>query len=205
MATVLWARHGENVANLTQAFSYRVFDGELTPAGRRHARALAAGLAGRDGDPVGRLVCSPLRRARQTAEIVAPVLALPVAAEMEDLRELNVGDLDGRSDAQAWQVYDAVLAGWRAGQLETRFPGGENCIELHRRVAAAITAAAAPANGAATLIVAHGGALRMCLPLLTGDPDPGTDIPYGGYAELETAAAGARPRLVSWPAAATGQ
>ena len=205
MATVLWARHGENVANLTQTFSYRVFDGELTPAGRRHARALAAGLADRDRDPVGRLVCSPLRRARQTAEIVAQLLALPVAAEVDDLRELNVGDLDGRSDAQAWEVYEAVLAGWRAGQLETRFPGGENCIELYRRVGAAITAASAPANGAATLIVAHGGALRMCLPLLTGDPDPGTDIPYGGYAELETAAPGARIQLVSWPAAATGQ
>lgn len=205
MTTVLWARHGENVANLTQTFSYRVFDGDLTPAGRRHARALAAELAGRDGDGVGQLVCSPLRRARQTAEIVAQLLALPIAAELDGLRELNVGDLDGRSDAQAWDVYQAVLTAWRAGQLETRFPGGENCIELHRRVAAAIATATAPASGAATLIVAHGGALRMCLPLLTGDPDPGTDIPYGRYAELETTATGARLRLVSWPEAATSQ
>lgn len=204
MATVLWARHGENVANLTQTFSYRVFDGDLTPAGRRQARALAARLAGRDSDPVGRLICSPLRRARQTAEIVAQLLALPIAAERDDLRELNVGDLDGRSDEQSWRIYGGVLAAWRAGELDMRFPGGESCVELHRRVSAAIAAVTGPADGEATVIVAHGGALRMCLPLLTGDPDPGTDLPYAHYAELETAA-GARPRLVSWPAAATGQ
>jgi broad specificity phosphatase PhoE len=204
MATVLWARHGENVANLTQTFSYRVFDGDLTPAGRRQARALGARLAARDSDPVSQLVCSPLRRARQTAEIVAQLLALPIAAERDDLRELNVGDLDGRNDEQSWRVYDGVLAAWRAGQLDTRFPGGESCAELHRRVAAAIAAVTGPADGKVTVIVAHGGALRMCLPLLTGDPDPGTDLPYADYAEL-AAAAGARPRLVSWPGAATGQ
>jgi len=204
MALVLWARHGENVANLTQTFSYRVFDGDLTPAGRRHARALAAWLADRDGDPVARLYCSPLRRARQTADIVAQLLALPVSAELDGARELNVGDLDGRSDAPAWQVYDGVLAAWRDGRRQVRFPGGENCVELHRRVAAVIEAVAASAAGAPAVIVAHGGALRMCLPLLTGDPDPGTDIPYGHCAELETEP-GARPRLVSWPRPTTGQ
>ena len=30
VAEILWARHGENVANLTRTFSYRVFDGDLT-------------------------------------------------------------------------------------------------------------------------------------------------------------------------------
>ena len=38
MAEILWARHGQNVANLTKTFSYRVFDGDLTDAGRPHGR-----------------------------------------------------------------------------------------------------------------------------------------------------------------------
>jgi hypothetical protein len=37
MVTILWARHGENVANLTRTFSYRVFDGNLTDAGQEPA------------------------------------------------------------------------------------------------------------------------------------------------------------------------
>ena len=203
MATVLWARHGENVANVTRTFSYRVFDGDLTPAGRRQARALAARLTGPGSEPIGQLVCSPLRRARQTAEIAGQLLGLPIAAELEGLRELNVGDLDGRSDQAAWDRYEAVLAAWQAGDREVRFPGGENCFELHRRVSAALALVIAAARGGRSLIVAHGGALRQSLPLLTGDPDPGTDLPTGSCAVLETVLGGERPRLVSWPAPAT--
>jgi len=33
MTVVHWARHGENVANLSRTFSYRVFDGDLTGRG----------------------------------------------------------------------------------------------------------------------------------------------------------------------------
>jgi broad specificity phosphatase PhoE len=203
METLVWARHGENVANLTRTLSYRVFDGELTPAGRRQAAELAGCLAASRAGPVGRIVCSPLRRARQTAEIVAERLRLPVAAEFEDLRELNVGDLDGRSDAQAWQTYTAVVEAWRAGDEGARFPGGEDCAELCRRLLRALSAVAAmdSASGGRTLIVAHGGALRAALPALTGGQDPGSDMPTGSVAVLQLQSPGTAPpvRLLSWP------
>ena len=207
MTTVLWARHGENVANLSRTLSYRVFDGDLTPAGRRQARELADYLAAPSAEPVGRIVCSPLRRARQTADAVAERLGLPVTAELEDLRELNVGDLDGRSDARAWQIYFAVIEAWRAGQLDARFPGGEDCTELRRRLLRALLAVAGkkPAGEGQTLIVAHGGALRAAVPLLTGGPDPGTDLATGSVATLRVLPEGAIPplRLLSWPESAT--
>ena len=93
--SVLWARHGQNVANLTGTFSHRIFDGDLTGFGRRQARELGDRLAAYPHNPVGQLVCSPLRRARQTAEIVGLRLGLSVAMELDDLRELDVGALDG--------------------------------------------------------------------------------------------------------------
>jgi Histidine phosphatase superfamily (branch 1) len=46
----------------------------------------------------------PLRRARQTAQMVSARLGLPVAAELDDRREVNVGELDGRADDCAWRV-----------------------------------------------------------------------------------------------------
>jgi hypothetical protein len=55
------------------------FDGDLTDAGRRQAHELADRLAVGDGEPVAYVVCSPLRRARQTADIVGRRLGLPVA------------------------------------------------------------------------------------------------------------------------------
>jgi len=216
-ADVLWARHGENVANLTRTLSYRVFDGDLTDVGRRQARELGERLAARAADPVRLLACSPLRRARQTADIVGQRLGLPVAMELDDLREVNVGELDGRSDAQAWEIYTAVLAAWRAGDTQARFPGGENRDELCARLLRALTAvarssAAGPspvlADSAAaecSLVVAHGANLRAALPCLAGEPDPGADLPTGGVAALHVHPGGFPVvRLVSWPGAAPG-
>ena len=216
-ADVLWARHGENVANLTRTLSYRVFDGDLTDVGRRQARELGERLAVRAAGPVRLLACSPLRRARQTADIVGQRLGLPVAMELDDLREVNVGELDGRSDAQAWEIYTAVLAAWRAGDTLASFPGGENRDELCARLLRALTVVArsaaaghppVPAGSAAperSLVVAHGANLRAALPCLAGEPDPGADLPTGGVAGLEVHHGGFPVvRLVSWPGAAPG-
>jgi broad specificity phosphatase PhoE len=157
VADVLWARHGENVANLSKTLSYRVFDGDLTDVGRGQARELGERLAAADAGQVQLLACSPLRRARQTAEIVGRRLGLPVAMELDDLREVNVGDLDGRSDARAWEIYAAVLEAWRAGDTQARFPGGENRDELCARLRRALTAVARGAAAGRSPILAHGG------------------------------------------------
>ncbi len=38
---VIWARHGQNQANLTRQFSHRRLDSDLTVVGREQAEALA--------------------------------------------------------------------------------------------------------------------------------------------------------------------
>jgi broad specificity phosphatase PhoE len=204
---VLWARHGENVANLTRTLSYRVVDGDLTDVGRRKARELGERLAAGGGDRIGLLVCSPLRRATQTADIAGRRLGLPAAMELDDLREVNVGDLDGRSDARAWEIYARVLAAWRVGDAGVAFPGGENRDELCDRLCRALTTVAAASGEGRSLVVAHGANLRAALPGLTGDSDPGADLPTGGVAALRVvpgALARRSVRLVTWPGAEPG-
>ena len=205
VADVLWARHGQNVANLTKTLSYRFFDGDLTGLGRRQAQELGERLAAGDAGRIRVLARSPLRRARQTAGIVGQRLGLPVAMELDDLRELNVGELDGRSDAQAWEIYAAVLAAWRAGNTRVRFPGGENRDELCARLRRALRTVARGAAAERSLVVAHGANLRAALPCLAGEPDPGADLPTGGVAALKVNPGGLPVlRLVSWPGVAPG-
>lgn len=183
MTVVHWARHGENVANLSRTFSYRVFDGDLTNGGIAQAQRLAERLHAAP-DRYGLLVCSPLRRARQTARIVSARLGLPVAAELDDLREVNVGELDGRSDDSAWRVYETTLAAWRSGQLSQRFPGGETGDELAARTRRALGSIAARADGMDAVVIAHGASIRAAMPVLTGQPDPGRDLATGDVARL---------------------
>jgi 2,3-bisphosphoglycerate-dependent phosphoglycerate mutase len=203
MVKLLWARHGENVANLTGTLSYRVFDGDLTERGKRQARELAGRLAaaGR-ADPVRLLACSPLRRARQTAQIVGSQLGLPDALEVDDLRELNVGLLDGRSDTYAWHTYYQVLAAWRAGHTHVRFPSGEDRNELCTRLRRALLAIADRSAGTTSLVVAHGGSLRAALPCLAVEADPGTDLPLGAVAtmRIDPSHPHSGITLLSWPA-----
>jgi broad specificity phosphatase PhoE len=203
MVTILWARHGQNVANLTQTLSYKVFDGDLTELGRQQPHELADRLAAAEGgDRVGQLACSPLRRARQTAQIVGARLGLPDAVELDVLRELNVGELDGRSDPEAWQTYRQVLAAWQAGDARARFPGGEDHGELCTRLRHALVTVAQRSAGATSLVVAHGASLRAALPCLAAATDPGADLPTGAVAALRVGLSGpgAPIQLVDWPA-----
>jgi broad specificity phosphatase PhoE len=182
LTVVHWARHGENTANLSRRFSYRVYDGDLTDRGVAQAEQLAETLCAA-GHDYQLLICSPLRRARQTADIVSARLGLPIAAELEDLREVNVGYLDGRNDAAAWRRYDAILADWRSGRLERRFPAGESGYELADRIRSALNAVADLAAGDA-IVVAHGASIRAAAPALTGQPDPGADLATGAVARF---------------------
>ena len=197
MTTVTWARHGENLANVTRTLSFRIYDESLTERGCHQARDLAAGLAAGPGPD--RIVCSPLRRAAETAAILAEVLGAGDVTTDENLREVDVGSLDGRNDARSWEAYNSVLDAWRHGEYAARFPRGENCIDLAGRLRAAFTALTGPVSDH-VLVVAHGASIRAALPLLAAVPDPGQDLPTGGTARFIVSPddAGTRVSLISW-------
>jgi broad specificity phosphatase PhoE len=174
---VLWARHGQNAANLTRQFSHRRLDLDLTARGLGQAEGLAAALTARLGE-VGAppaLFSSPLRRALQTAEIVATRLGATVEV-IDGLREVNVGDLDGRADPEAWRIYESVLADWRQGHYQRSFPGGEDWHQLCARLRRALRAIAAAAPGDVAVVIAHGANLRAALPGLAHVADLGSDL-----------------------------
>ena len=105
---VWYIRHGENPANLTGELSYRRVDSADRP--RRRAGAGTGRPVVREPAPAA-IYASPLRRAAQTAQILATRLGLPVCT-LEELRELDVGDLEGRSDEGAWELFLEVARAW---------------------------------------------------------------------------------------------
>src|SRR5215510_9095454 len=110
MPLLYFIRHAENPANVDCVMSYKVVDHPLNERGEQQAAALGRWFLDR---ALAAVYTSPLRRARQTAEEVAGATGAPVIVR-EELRELDVGDLDGRGDAESWAIHDGVIARWRA-------------------------------------------------------------------------------------------
>lgn len=113
-------RHGRTEANASGLLLGRRVDPALDELGRRQADALAPAV--RDA---ARVVCSPLRRTRETAE----ALGLPIEID-ERWAEIDYGTLDGTLLAD---VPAAMWAQWRA---DTSFVpgGGESLAALGARV-----------------------------------------------------------------------
>lgn len=157
--TVYLVRHGENPANITHEFSYRKVDYGLNDKGRLQAEQSAAFFKDKGIDA---LWSSPLKRAYETAQIIAAPLALPVQVH-EGFREVNIGDLEGFPTLENWQLHDEIVLGWFAGKTERAFPGGENYPQLLGRFERGLRMIAAVPGVQRAVVVAHGGLFSFTL------------------------------------------
>lgn len=164
---IYFIRHGQNQANVDRVLAYKAVDHPLTDRGAKQAAALGRWFLGRQ------LACvytSPLVRARQTAQVVAEATGAPLVVR-DELRELNVGELDGRGDKESWALHDEVVARWRQGDADARFPGGEDYHQAYARLAGLVEEVVALHPDADAALVGHGGLFTSVLPRLCPVPD----------------------------------
>jgi broad specificity phosphatase PhoE len=148
VTTILLARHGETDWNRDLRFQGHA-DEPLNDSGRTQAERLADTL--RD-EQLAAVYTSDLRRASETAEIVATALGLPLAADPR-LREIDVGSWQGRTRAEV----DG--APW----------DGETYDDHRERAVAALVGIAADHPGDRVLVVTHGGTLRRIQEAAVGE------------------------------------
>jgi broad specificity phosphatase PhoE len=82
------------------------------------------------------------------------------------------------------------------------FPGGESGLERAARTGRALAVIAERAGTDDAIVVAHGASIRAALPALTGQKDPGADLPTGAVASLLVTLEPSPPAsiaLVAWP------
>lgn len=163
---VLMARHGQSVSNAVRRFQGRQ-DVPLSDIGVRQAQALGAALVRRR---VAAIYSSPLERARHTAEIAAAGLRLPVTV-VDDLRELLLGEWEGRTVEEIRAQPGDPFARWVRDPVAGRPPGGEPLGDVQARVVGAMDAiASAHPNGDDVLVVCHGGVISVYLAHCLGLP-----------------------------------
>jgi len=104
----------------------------------------------------GVIYVSPMKRARETAEIYFPKVEHQV---IEKLREMDFGIFEGRSAME--MVDDRDYRRWVAGGCQGTCPGGESRPGFNRRIAEAITEILEDyekrKSRGPLIIVAHGG------------------------------------------------
>jgi broad specificity phosphatase PhoE len=98
----IFIRHGQSEGNAGGVFQGRA-DYPLTDTGREQAaergRALRAGVAAAADRGVG-VFCSPLSRARESAEIIAREAGYPAPQPLPELTELDTGAWTGKTWAE---------------------------------------------------------------------------------------------------------
>lgn len=164
MIRILLMRHGS--IGVTEGLIYGRTPGiSLSEAGRRQAKA--AGRAIRNRYRLGQIVSSPMRRAIETARIVAEPQELEIVID-EGFNELNVGEWMGKSveelgRLEEWKRYNRIRS------LHAP-PGGELLLEVQRRSWAALDTICRRNNDNTVLVVTHGDVIRSLLLLFLAAP-----------------------------------
>jgi broad specificity phosphatase PhoE len=156
--TIHLARHGQTAYNHEGRFQGHL-PVPLDETGREQAVALAEAASTIE---LRSLWCSPLARARETADIVAARVGL---APHEDARfaETDTGDWTGRSFAEISALHPDGFARFQRSDPTFRYPGGESFAEQSERVQAGLADLRAKPDGLPALVVCHRGVIRLAL------------------------------------------
>ena len=133
MTRLVLIRHGETDWNVEGRYQGQA-NPPLNARGRAQARRLAEELRGVGLDV---LYSSPLRRALQTAQVIAETLGLPLHIEPR-LMEINQGDWEGCLRSEIAARYPDLFRRWETEPWEVTPPGGESLAQVQARVYAAL-------------------------------------------------------------------
>ncbi|HNH36243.1 MAG TPA: histidine phosphatase family protein [Rhodocyclaceae bacterium] len=160
------ARHGEtdwNAAGILQGW----IDVPINEKGRLQAVELGESLAGRGFSCI---YSSPLRRARETAEMIAGRLELPVPSFHDGLKERHFGRYQGVPKEELAVTHPEVLEEIRSRNPAGHFEGGESMDHFADRVIHALGDIADLHEAEAVLVVTHGWVMDVITRHVKGLP-----------------------------------
>lgn len=147
-------RHGRTPGNLQKRYIGRTDESILPEAVDELKKRAEKGDYGRPGI----LFVSPMKRCRETAEIIYPGMEQHV---IDDFRECDFGLFEGKNymDLEGDKSYQA----WIDSGGTMRFPGGESMAEMSRRAMHGFFSALDLAEGEDAAFVVHGGTIMAVL------------------------------------------
>jgi broad specificity phosphatase PhoE len=127
-------RHGQTAWNVQRRFLGKS-NIPLDEVGKSQACALAERVAFL---PMSTIYSSPLSRARETAETIAKGREQCLVKMVQDLAELDQGELEGKKGECLPRDYPEFFTEWVQDPTDVRVPGGETMAECQSRSWAAL-------------------------------------------------------------------
>ncbi len=169
MTTICLIRHGETEWNKLGRIQGTT-DVPLNETGKQQARACKDHL---DGEAWDVIVTSPLKRAKETAEIINETLRLPFV-EMKEFQEKHFGKAEGMTADERYGLFP-----------DKNYPGQEQLEEFHGRLSTGLTELHERFSNQRVLVVAHGGVINAILGQLAyGEYDGDIRLQNGGMNHL---------------------
>lgn len=154
--TVLLVRHGQTKSNITGYFMGWSNE-DISDLGYAQVRSLSSRLA---KFPIATIYTSPLKRAMNTARILAEPHKLELNV-LDDLTEIGLGDWQGLHRDEISQKWPEI---WRQSRIDpsvVTFPNGENFQQLTERAVRAFNRIVADNTNRHTLAVTHDAVIRV--------------------------------------------
>ncbi|MDO3394981.1 bifunctional RNase H/acid phosphatase [Nocardioides sp. SOB44] len=167
--TLVLVRHGVTRHTAAKRFSGGLGgdDPALSEEGLAQARDTADWLTGL-GERVDAVVSSPVRRTRETAEVVAARLERTVEVE-PGFAEMEFGEWDGLTFAEVAERDKAGLDAW-LGSMDVAPPGGESFGTVRERVLAGLDRVLAEHAGRTVVVVSHVTPIKTLVAHALGAP-----------------------------------
>lgn len=174
-------RHGQSSYNLVGRTQGQTNDSVLTEKGCQQAAEVGEHLKDKNIEVI---LCSPLVRARQTAELANQTLNVPIIYDNRFI-EVNVGEIEGLHYTEIADRYGEKYQQWRSSDTKyenLRFAGGESKKEVRERVFAGLGEYAESSQYNNIAISSHGIILTQTLIALGKEE---AEIPNGAILCLE--------------------
>ncbi len=147
MMEIILVRHGETEWNVTEVFRGRI-DIALNETGLKQAESLARHLSNKKIDAI---CSSPLRRAMETAEIIASYHETRPRI-VSGLIDFDYGQWQGLSHQKVKAKYGELYGEWVNRPERVKMPGGESLEDVRKRALEVINNIAARETGTAVLV-----------------------------------------------------
>lgn len=156
---IIVVRHGETEWNALHKMQGQM-DIDLNEVGRQEAIAVAERLSKEPN--ISAIYTSDLKRALETAEIIASRCGGLKVVTDKDLRERHIGDLQGLTYTESPNVNPKAFEALKSPRSDLEIPGGgESRDQVYKRCTSSLQRIAEKHRGARVVAVTHGAVIEM--------------------------------------------